>query len=212
MAQNSQSVLVLSHPRLHFFMARLRNKDSSPEEFRSALDAIAMHLCFAATEDIGCAPQEVITPLESMQIDQPVENVVAISVLRAGNGLLEPFLRYLPFARGGHIGLERSADATSATQYYCKVPAQLQDSLILVLDPMLATGGSASIAIAQLKKLGARRIRFVSVVACPEGVARLQKDHPDVSIVTAAMDRELNVKKYILPGLGDAGDRLYGTY
>ncbi len=202
---------VLSHPLLNLHFARLRSVESDPQAFRESLNHIAMHLALAVCEDLPTEEISIETPLEEMRLEVAQKRLLAISILRAGNGLLDPFLSYVPFAKAGHIGLERAADGNSVSEYYFKIPKNCEDYPTVVLDPMLATGGSASDAIRRLKAEGIKTISFAAVVACPEGVARLHADHPDVKILAAAMDRELNEKKYILPGLGDAGDRIYGT-
>lgn len=210
--QSSDAPLrVLGHPMLNYHLAQLRDQSTSHSQFREALEAITMHLALAVCEDLEVHSETIETPLEKMEIELPNPELLAVSILRAGNGLVEPFLKMIPFARAGHIGIERSADGNSNHEYYFKVPKDCSHYPVVVLDPMLATGGSASACIERLKQEGFSTIKFASVVACPEGVKRLQDDHPDVKIVTAVMDRELNEKNYILPGLGDAGDRLYGT-
>lgn len=212
MSAASSGLRVLTHPLLNYYFAILREENTPHYRFREALDAITQHLAIAVCEDLPCEARDVKTPLETMSIEVPKPELLAVSILRAGNGLLEPFMRYVPIAIGGHIGLERTEGGASNREYYFKLPPSSKGMPTVILDPMLATGGSASSAITHLKSFGVGPIKFASVVACPEGVERLQKDHPDVKIIAAALDRELNSKNYILPGLGDAGDRLYGTF
>ncbi len=211
-SDNPSKLQVLEHPLLNYHFANLRAEGTPQVHFREALEAIAHHLAIAVCQDLECEDRPIRTPLEAMSIAIPKFNLLAVSILRAGNGLLDPFLNFVPFARGGHIGLERSNDGMSVREYYFKIPPLSKGMPTVILDPMLGTGGSASTAIARLKAEGVGPIKFAAVVACPEGVERIHTDHPDVTVYVAALDRELSKKKYILPGLGDAGDRLYGTF
>lgn len=201
---------VLDHPLAGHLLANLRDRDTPPEKFRVLCKGLTTLLVLQATYGLRTRAAKVVTPIEGTDVrllDQPL---AAVPVLRAGLGMLEPVVELFPEVAVGYIGLERHEDTAIARSYYSKLPG-LAGKYTLCLDPMLATGGSASQAISLMKTKGADRITMVCVVAAPDGVAKLQHDHPDVPIVTAALDRELNARKYIVPGLGDFGDRLYGT-
>jgi len=202
---------VVDHPLLQDILARLRDAETSSEEFRSLTYRLTLFLVTEATRDLPVVAGSVRTPMEPATVHRLAARVVAVPVLRAGVGMLEAFMDLVPTAQVGYFGLERNEQTAIARCYYEKVPTQLDGAVVFLLDPMLATGGSAAMAIAGLKERGAREVRLVSIVAAPEGVARLEKDAPDVQVFTAALDRELDARKYILPGLGDFGDRLYGT-
>jgi uracil phosphoribosyltransferase len=202
---------VVDHPLLHDVLSRLRDRTTPSHEFRSLARRITLFLTVEASRDLQTLAGEVETPLESSAARRLSSRVVAVPVLRAGLGMLEAFLEVVPSAQVGYFGLERDEDTAVARRYYEKVPADLDTAVVFLLDPMLATGGSAAMAVEGLRARGARRIRFLSIVAAPEGVARLLTSAPDAEIFTAALDRGLDARKYILPGLGDFGDRLYGT-
>lgn len=204
------SVHVVDHPLGKHILTGLRDATTPPERFRRYADILSTILILEATNGVKTSHGEVETPLETAGAHRLGQGLAVVPVLRAGLSMLDPALRLFPDVAVGYIGLERSHDTAVAHSYYCKLP-QLRGRYTLCVDPMLATGGSASQAIALLKANGADTIVMVSVVSAPEGVQRLTTDHPDVPIYTAAVDRELNDKKYILPGLGDYGDRLYGT-
>ncbi len=202
---------IVDHPLLHDIMARLRDRATTSEDFRALAYRISLFLVAEATRDLPTAAGTVDTPLETTAARRLAARVVAVPVLRAGIGMLQAFLDLVPSAQVGYFGLERNEETAVARRYYEKVPGDLESAVVFLLDPMLATGGSAAMAVEGLKTRGARRVRLVSIVAVPEGVARLAAESPDTEIFTAALDRGLNDKKYILPGLGDFGDRLYGT-
>jgi len=193
-------------------MALLRDADTPTREFRHLVGEIATLLAYEATRDLETEPVEVWTPLERMMGARiPGDRIVLVPILRAGLGMVDAVAALFPNAGVGHIGLYRNEETLEPVSYYFKIPPLGPDKLYLVLDPMLATGGSASAAIAKLKESGAERVRLISLVAAPPGVEKMQADHPDVPVFVAALDRELNEHGYILPGLGDAGDRLFGT-
>lgn len=202
---------VVNHPIAHDALVALRDRTTRPSHFRRLAYRVGLIIATEATKDIPTAEVSVQTPLETTSGRTVASDVVVVAVLRAGLCLVEPVLELLPHARVGHIGVRRNEETAEASCYSTQLPEGLGDSLILLVDPMLATGGSAVMAINRLKSAGARHIRLLSIVAAPEGVAVVERAHPEVEIFTPALDRELNEKKYILPGLGDFGDRLYGT-
>jgi uracil phosphoribosyltransferase len=201
----------IEHPLISDILVELRSRETSSEDFRRLTRRITALLVFEATRDLPTLETKVTTPLETSSGRRLATEVVLVPVLRAGMGMLETLLEFLPRASVGYVGLERDETTAVAHRYYSKLPPGLAEQHVLLLDPMLATGGSAWAAIEILKERGASRIRLISVVAAPEGIALLAERCPDVDIYTAAVDRELNPQKYILPGLGDFGDRLYGT-
>ncbi len=207
-----QGVTVVDHPLVQHKLSIMRNKDTSTAGFRRLLREISLLLGYEVTRNLELTTTKIETPMEVM--DAPIlegKKLVFASVLRAGNGLLEGLLDLVPAARVAHIGLYRDHDTLEAIEYFFKAPSDLADRLIIVVDPMLATANSAIAAIDKLKGRGATNIRFLCLLAAPEGIERFTKAHPDVPIFTASIDRELNEKGYIMPGLGDAGDRMYGT-
>ena len=206
------NLTVVEHPLVRHKMALLRDRGTSKKQFRELVDEISMLLAYEATGDLLLEPSEVETPLEvTVQETIAGKKLVLVPILRAGLGMVEAILRLIPSARVGHVGMYRDHETLEPVPYYLKIPSAAETRDFLVLDPMLATGGSAADAVGQLKKAGATRIRFVCLLAAPEGVHKLLGEHPDVPIITAALDRELNEHGYILPGLGDAGDRMFGT-
>jgi len=206
------SLTQVAHPLVQHKLTQLRDRTTPPAAFRQTLREIAMLLTYEVTKDLPLAEREVETPIERGRFPWlEGRNLCFVSILRAGNGLLEGMLDLVPDARVGHIGLYRDHATLRPVQYYMKLPEAISERLVIVVDPMLATGNSAVAAISRLKEAGARRIKFMCLLAAPEGVAALEKAHPDVPVVTAAIDRMLNEKGYIVPGLGDAGDRIYGT-
>ena len=210
-SQNSKVHLV-DHPLVQHKLTLMRRKDASTNTFRTLLNELSMLMAYEVTRDMAMQDIEIETPLETMTskvIDG--KKVVFVSILRAGNGILEGMLSVVPGARVGHVGLYRDPKTLLAVEYYFKMPKDMQERDVIVVDPMLATGNSAIAAVDRLKVLKPKSIKFVCLLTCPEGIAALQKAHPDVSIYTAAIDRELNSHGYILPGLGDAGDRIFGT-
>jgi uracil phosphoribosyltransferase len=203
---------IVKHPLVRHKLTLLRDRRTPKKIFKELVDEIAMLMAYEATSDLALEDVSVDTPLERMTGHQVSgKKLTLVPILRAGLGLVEGVLRLVPSARVGHIGLYRDHDTLQPVDYYFKVPSDAAERDFFLLDPMLATGGSAVSAVDSLKRAGAARIRFLCLVAAPEGVRRLGGAHPDVSIYTAALDRELNEQGYILPGLGDAGDRLFGT-
>ncbi len=203
---------VVDHPLVQHKLSIMRDKETSTAGFRRLLREISHLLCYEVTRELELTTRQIETPLTTMEA--PVlegKKLVFASILRAGNGLLEGMLDLVPSARVAHIGLYRDHDTLEAIEYYFKAPADLDNRLVIVVDPMLATANSAIAAIDRLKARGADKLRFVCLLAAPEGVERFNKAHPDVPIFTAAIDQKLNEKGYIVPGLGDAGDRMYGT-
>jgi uracil phosphoribosyltransferase len=204
-------VTVVDHVLLQRLLTILRDRETGHGLFRQTLDAAALILGYEAMRDLAPAPQEVQTPLEVAPGTVLADEVVIVAILRAGLGMVDGLLRLVPDARVGHVGLYRDERELRPVGYYENIPPGVPDAVAFVVDPMLATGGSAVQAIERLKRAGARRLRFVCLVASPEGVVALQAAHPDVPIVTATVDRALDERGYIRPGLGDAGDRLFGT-
>lgn len=203
---------IVDHPLIQHKLTIMRARDTSTASFRQLLHEISLLLAYEVTRGLPMATKTIETPL--MEMEAPTlagKKMALISILRAGNGLLDGVLELIPSARVGFVGLYRDPATLEPVQYYFKVPEGLEDRLVITLDPMLATGNSSAAAIDLLKQAGARDIRFLCLLAAPEGVARMKQAHPDVPIVTAALDERLNEKGYILPGLGDAGDRMYGT-
>ncbi len=206
------NVHLIDHPLVQHKLTLMRRKDASTNTFRTLLNELSSLMAYEVTRDMPLQDVEVETPLETMTskvIDG--KKLVFVSILRAGNGILEGMLSVVPGARVGHVGLYRDPETLEPVEYYFKMPQEMQERDIIVVDPMLATGNSAIAAVTRLKQLKPRSIKFVCLLTCPEGVAALQKAHPDVAIYTAAIDRQLNEHGYILPGLGDAGDRIFGT-
>jgi len=202
---------LVDHPLVHDALAELRDARTPPPAFRRAANRISVLLAAEALRDVPVAATVVTTPLGPADGRVVQTDVVVVPVLRAGLGMLDAVLELLPAARVGHIGLQRDEATAIASRYYSKLPPNLANSFVLMIDPMLATGGSAAAAIDLIKAAGARTIRMICIVSAPEGVALLEERHPDVVIYTPVIDRELNPHKFIVPGLGDFGDRLYGT-
>ena len=203
---------LISHPLVQHKLTLMRQKDASTNSFRRLLDELSTLMAYEVTRDMPLQDVEIETPLETMtgqMIDG--KKLVLVSILRAGDGFLDGMLRVVPGARVGHIGLYRDPDTLQPVEYYFKMPSEMSERDVVVVDPMLATGNSAAAAVARIKQLSPKSIKFVCLLAAPEGVAVMQAAHPDVGICTAAVDRELNDHGYILPGLGDAGDRIFGT-
>lgn len=204
-------VHVIDHPVAQDALASLRDKTTRPSQFRSLAHRISLILAVEASRALPTATVAIDTPLETTPGQQLQADIVVVPVLRAGLGMLEAVLEILPHARVGHIGLQRDEQTAVASQYYKKLPPDLSHSTALIIDPMLATGGSAVAAITMLQRAGAQDIRLICIVTAPEGIAEVERAHPGVHIFTPVIDRELNAHKFILPGLGDFGDRLYGT-
>lgn len=206
-----KNLVLLQHPLIKKDITILRDKKTNTEIFRAAVTRISNVLAVEISTAFSLAEFKVETPLEKTVGYRLKQDVVLIPVLRAGLGMVDGFLQLIPDAKLGHVGLERNETTLQPNSYYLKTPKNLSKAEVLLLDPMLATGGSASAAITFLKKRGAKNLVFACLLAAPEGVKKLLKDHPDVLIFSAAVDRQLNKKGYILPGLGDAGDRTFGT-
>ena len=203
---------VYDHPLIQHKLSILRDKNTSVKEFRELISEIASLMCFEATRDMPTEEVEVETPVATAKTRRLAGKKMAIiPILRAGLGMVDGILTLVPVAKVGHIGLYRDPETHNPVEYYCKLPFDIEERYVIVCDPMLATGGSASGAIDMLKKRGVKQIKLLCLVAAPEGVERLQADHPDVEIFAAALDDHLNESAYIVPGLGDAGDRLFGT-
>ncbi|MBM3479296.1 MAG: uracil phosphoribosyltransferase [Alphaproteobacteria bacterium] len=206
------NVTVVDHPLVQHKLTQMRRKETQSDSFRRYLREIAMLLAYEALRDLPLEKVEIETPLTRMKAPQLAgKRVCLVSILRAGNGLLDGMLEVLPSARVGHIGLYRDPRTLAAVEYYCKLPEDIAQREAIILDPMLATGHSAAAAVTRTKELGARAVRYVCLLAAPEGVREMNAAHPDVPVITAAVDSHLNDHGYIVPGLGDAGDRLYGT-
>ena len=208
----SRDVHLIDHPLVQHKLTLMRRKDTSTKSFRELAHEVSILLAYKLTRDMPMQEVEIETPLETMMspaIDG--KKIVLASILRAGNGFLDGMLNVIPAARVGHIGLYRDPDSLQAVEYYFKMPKDMEERDVILVDPMLATGNSAVAAIDKVKALNPRSVKFVCLLTCPEGIATVHKAHPDVPIYTAAIDRELNNHGYILPGLGDAGDRIFGT-
>jgi len=207
-----ENIQVISHPLVQHKLSLMRKKSTSTQSFRTLIREVGTLLAYEVTKDLPLIYEEIETPL--MKMDAPFlegKKLCLVSILRAGNGLLDGFMELLPSARVGHIGLYRDPETLVAVEYYMKLPDLINQRLVLALDPMLATGHSSAAAVTRLKENGAENIRFVCLLAAPEGIEYFNKVHPDVPIFVAAIDEKLNDHAYILPGLGDAGDRIFGT-
>lgn len=208
----TEHLTVVTHPLVQHKLSIMRDRETSTASFRRLLREISLLLAYEVTRELPMTTRRIETPLCPM--DAPAiegKKLALISILRAGNGLLDGILELIPAARVGFIGLYRDPETLQPVQYYCKLPDAMHDRVAIVVDPMLATGNSSAAAVDLLKQSGARDIRFLCLLAAPEGIARMKEAHPDVSIVTAAVDSHLNDHGYIVPGLGDAGDRMFGT-
>ena len=206
------TLFVAEHPLVKHKISHLRDKNTGTKEFKELVSEIATLLCYEATRDLPTENVEIETPLTVTS--QPVlagRKLALVPILRAGLGMVDGMLTLLPAAKIGHIGLYRNEETLEPVEYYCKLPADIHEREVIVLDPMLATGGSAVDAITQIKKRGAKHIKFICIIAAPQGVEKLQQAHPDVDIYIGQMDDCLNEHGYIVPGLGDAGDRIFGT-
>ena len=212
MKTDFKNFFLIDHPLVKKDITVLRNKNTNSETFRAAITRISNILAVEISKNFLISEAEVETPLETTTGYQLAQEVVLVPVLRAGLGMVNGFLQIIPDAKVGHIGLERDEQTLKPNHYYFKIPQSMPQSNVILLDPMLATGGSSSAAIEFLKKQHAKDFAFACILAAPEGVERLQNDHPDVKIFGSALDRQLNEKGYILPGLGDSGDRTFGTF
>ena len=204
-------VVVMNHPLISHKLSILRHKDTKSKDFRELLNEIASLMTFDICRDLQTKEVLVETPICTAKCQTLDKDIIIVPILRAGLGMVEGILQLIPTAKVGHIGLYRDEETHEPCEYYAKFPNGLDEATVIVLDPMLATGGSASAAITMLKKRGCKDIRYIGLVGAPEGVKTLQNDHPDVDIYLAALDEKLNEKGYIVPGLGDCGDRLFGT-
>ena len=212
MASTDPNVIVVDHPLVQHKLTLMRDKERSTKSFRQLLNEIGMLLCYEVTRDLPIMMTEIETPLQTMQA--PIiagKKLVFAPILRAGVGFLDGMLEMVPAARVAHIGLYRDPETLQAVEYYFKAPSDIADRMVIVMDPMLATANSAIAAVDRLKQRNARDLRFVCLLAAPEGIAKMRAAHPDVRIWTAAIDSHLNDHGYIVPGLGDAGDRMFGT-
>ncbi|MFZ5943930.1 MAG: uracil phosphoribosyltransferase [Bacillota bacterium] len=206
------SVYVLDHPMIQHKLTYIRSKDTGSKEFRELVEEVAMLMTYEVTRDLPLEDTTIETPVAEAQCKVISGRKVGfVPILRAGLGMVGGMLKLIPAAKVGHIGLYRDPDTLEPVEYYCKLPTDLTERDLIVIDPMLATGGSASAAIKFLKDRGVKNIKLMCLIAAPEGIQRIQDDHPDVDIYVAAVDKMLNDHGYIVPGLGDAGDRLYGT-
>ena len=207
-----KNIHIMTHPLIQHKVSLIRDKNTKVKEFREMVSEIAMLMCYDATRDFKTVEVEIETPVATAKT--PVlagKDIAIVPILRAGMGMVDGILTLIPNAKVGHIGLYRDPDTLEPVEYYCKLPDDIAEREVIVLDPMLATGGSAVDAITQIKKRGAKSIKFIGIIAAPEGMQRLQEAHSDVDIYVAAMDEKLNENGYIVPGLGDAGDRIFGT-
>ncbi len=205
------NLFVVNHPLIKRDLTFLRDRNTPSSSFRTILKRLTTLMAFEVTKDLDLMPKEVETPLEITQGHDLKDEIVIVPILRAGLGMVDAFLELFPEARVGHIGLYRDEETLKPVDYYFKFPKNLDKSIVIILDPMLATGGSICAAVSYLKERGASKIKVVSLIAAPEGINKLTKEHPDVQIYIAVLDRQLNSKGFILPGLGDAGDRIFGT-
>lgn len=206
------TVHVLDHPLLQHKLSILRDKNTGVREFREAVGEIAALMCYEATRNLPTEEREIETPMAMAKVRVLAGKKLAIvPILRAGLGMVDTIIDLVPSAKIGHIGLYRDPKTHEPVKYYCKMPPDISERQVFVVDPMLATGGSASDAITFIKEYGCKSITLMNIIAAPEGIAKIQRDHPDVEIFVAAVDERLNENAYILPGLGDAGDRIFGT-
>ena len=205
-------VHVMDHPLIQHKLSLMRDQETGPKEFRELLNEISMLMAYEVTRDLPLKTIEIETPICRAQTQVIAGKKLAIvPILRAGLGMVDGIMSLVPAAKVGHIGLYRDPNTLEPVEYYCKLPSDIGERDVIVLDPMLATGGSAIDAISQIKNKGAKSVRFMCIIAAPEGLAALQEAHPDVQIYIGAVDEKLNEHKYIVPGLGDAGDRIFGT-
>ena len=204
--------IILSHPLIEHKISILRRKDTSTKEFRELISELAMFLCYEALKDAKLETVEVETPIAKTKgyfLNE--DNYAFVPILRAGTGMIDGVLQVMPNAKIGHIGMYRNEETLEPVEYYCKLPKNIENKTVIILDPMLATGGSAVDAIDLLKEKGVKKIKFLCIIAAPEGLKKVSEKHPDVKIYCAHIDEKLNDDAYIVPGLGDAGDRIYGT-
>ena len=208
---SSYEATVIQHPVVSRDLTTLRNINTKTEEFRLAMARIATILAYFALKDLPLLEKEIQTPITSAKGYEIDKKIIIVPILRAGLSLVDAIINFVPHAKVGHLGMYRDETTHQPVDYYSNLPNNIEDALVLLVDPMLATGGSADDAISFLQKKGAKNIRFISLICAPEGLNRISKKYPDVQIITAAVDKKLNNKAYIVPGLGDAGDRYFGT-
>lgn len=212
MIVTDSTLVVVNHPLLKEKLCVIRSKETAPPEFRRAVTQASMFLAMEATANLPTRTVQVETPLKVTECETVERNdFVLVPILRAGLGMVDGMMQILPEARVGHVGLQRNEDTLEAHEYYLKIPENISDSHVFVIDPMLATGGSAKVALTSVKERGAKHAALIALIAAPEGIAAVHEEHPDVPIYVAAVDECLNEHGYIVPGLGDAGDRLFGT-
>ena len=205
-------IVIMDHPLIRHKIGYIRRKDTGTKDFRQTIGEIAMLLCYEATRDLPLEDVEIETPICKTTVQElKGKKLAVVPILRAGLGMVDGILQMIPAAKVGHIGLYRDPVTIKPVEYYCKLPEDCQEREIFVVDPMLATGGSSSAAITMLKERGCKNIHFMCIIAAPEGIERMEKDHPDVDLYVGALDEKLNDHCYIVPGLGDAGDRIFGT-
>ena len=205
-------VVIMEHPLIQHKIGIIRRQETGSRDFRHMISEIAMLMCYEATRDLKLADVEIDTPICHMTAKElEGKKLAVVPILRAGLGMVDGMLTMIPAAKVGHIGLYRNAATMEPVEYYCKLPQDCAERDVFVVDPMLATGGSASAALTKLKERGVKNIRFMCIIAAPDGIKRLQREHPDVDIYVGALDAHLNENGYIVPGLGDAGDRIFGT-
>mgnify|MGYP002605526977 CR=1 FL=1 len=208
--ENKENVKIMDHPLIQHKISMLRDKNTGTNEFRTLVEEIAMLMGFEALRDLPTENVTVETPIETCEAPMIAgKKMAVVPILRAGLGMVGGILQLVPSAKVGHIGLYRDEETATPVEYYCKLPGDINEREVIVLDPMLATGGSAAVTF--IKQLGGKKIKFMCIIAAPEGLKRLRKDHPDIQIYIGHMDRELNGQAYICPGLGDAGDLAYGS-
>ena len=210
--KNYKNVHILDHPLIRHKVAIIRDKNTTTKQFREVIGEIATLMAFEAFKDVPTQTITVETPLETVEQTVVKENSIAIvPILRAGLGMVDGVLTLFPAAKVGHIGMYRNEETLEPQEYYCKLPQGIEEKVVMLVDPMLATGGSACDAIALLKKRGCKHIKFLAIIGAREGVEKVHSEHPDVEVYVSTLDRQLNENGYILPGLGDAGDRIFGT-
>lgn len=202
---------LITNPIMEHQLTLMRDKNSNTQLFRSCIHTLAQFMAYEVTKDIKIKNKKIVTPIGPMVGKELDEHIVLVPILRAGLGIVDSFKDMIPKSRIGHIGLYRDEKTHKPVEYYCKMPTTIKGSTVILLDPMLATGHSGADAITMIKRYKPRRIKFVSIVSCPEGIKYVESKHPDVECFTAAIDKKLNKDKYIVPGLGDAGDRIFGT-
>lgn len=205
------AVIEMKHPLIQHKLTQLRNKNTETKIFRETLNEIAGLMCYEATKDLSLKTKEIETPLQKMDAKVLADEIFIVPILRAGLGMVEGMINLIPTARVGHIGVYRDEETLEPVYYYCKLPKNIENGKVFLVDPMLATGGSANYSIDYLKDKGVKDISFLCILGCPEGIKNVQAVHPDVDIIAACIDEGLNDKSYIYPGLGDAGDRIFGT-